>query len=123
MQKVKNYVIIILGIMLGMSVLFNSIQAYRVVQTRHELELIRVELGEARERQQHVTDTVTSCLESVERTSSILSESAVTVKDIRRQVEEIRTSYQDMERLLRSICDSDASSNNNSLPEAKRVGE
>lgn len=115
MQKVKNYVIIILGILLGISVLFNSIQAYRVVQTRHELELIRVELGEARERQQHVTDTVTSCLKSVERTGSILSESAVTVKDIRRQVEEIRASYQDMERLLRSVCDSDASINNTSL--------
>ena len=85
-----------------------------------ELVLVRTELAAARDRQQFVTDTIGSCIETTVRGSEILSQSTATVADIRKQVEEIRNNYQDMESRLRNLYDIYGSTGDNTVSGAEK---
>lgn len=103
-DKIIFYIITTLTVLLlAFAIVGFSVQSYRLDRTRSELELVRTELAEARDRQQFITDTIGSCLETTARGSEILSQSTATVADIRKQVEEIRNNYQDMESRLRNL--------------------
>lgn len=74
---------------------------YRLVETRRQLDNVRVELTAAQNRQYELATIL-------RRDSEILSESSSTVAGIRSQIRVIRESYEEMENLLYSgICNSD----------------
>lgn len=115
------YVIITLAVLLlACPIVGYGVQSYRLDRTRSELELVRTELAEARDRQQFITDTIGSCLETTARGSEILSQSTATVADIRKQVEEIRNNYQDMESRLRNLYDIHDSIGDNTISGAEK---
>lgn len=60
---------------------------------RHELDATRIELRNAENRQSEIREIVAG-------TSDILSQSVNSVTGIRKQIESIRKSYEEMERLL-----------------------
>ena len=65
----------------------------RLECTRQELADVRIELAAAQSRQSDIREVV-------ERARTTLSQSVNTVADIRRQMSEIRQSYEEMEKLL-----------------------
>ena len=67
-----------------------AIQTYRLGSTRQQLAEVRAELQFATDRQSEIT-------ELVGRAGEILSQSSVTIKDIREQIREIRENYEAME--------------------------
>lgn len=99
----KKIIYICFSVYFILSITCGFILSCRLGKTRSELELVRTELAEARDRQQFITDTIGSCIETTARGSEILSQSTATVADIRKQVEEIRNNYQDMESRLRNL--------------------
>lgn len=101
----KIYLIInciVLLLLIGFGIGF-SVQTYKLGYTREQLEHCRNELAAATDRQQSITNTVAECMETARRTSEILNKSATTIADIRKQIEEIRTSYESMESRLRYL--------------------
>ena len=90
----KTFIAILL-ILLFVSVTFSSIQSYRLERLRQQYYKVGIQLEAARNKQQSIRD-------NVERTGALLSESAATIGDIKRQIAEIRASYEFMERLLYS---------------------
>ena len=93
---------IVLLLLIGFGIGF-SVQTYKLGCTREQLERCRNELAAATDRQQSITNTVAECMETARRTGEILSKSATTIADIRKQIEEIRTSYESMESRLRYL--------------------
>lgn len=93
---------IVLLLLIGFGIGF-SVQTYKLGYTREQLERCRNELAAATDRQQSITNTVAECMETARRTGEILSKSATTIADIRKQIEEIRTSYESMESRLRYL--------------------
>lgn len=124
LDKIMFYIITTLTVLLlAFSIVGFSVKSYQLGKTRSELELVRTELAEARDRQQFVTDTIGSCIETTARGSEILSQSTATVADIRKQVEEIRNNYQDMESRLRNLYDiygSTGNTGNNTVSGAEK---
>ena len=96
MQKVFIY---ILSFLLVSSLICNVVLQHRLGQTRQQLEHVRVELERSTENYKSIT-------ESVRRTSEILSESATTVQDLRRQISAIRENYELLESYVNNLDDS-----------------
>lgn len=96
-DRIITYIVLIaLLITSSAAGIFGSLyfyKSYRLEQTRSELNNVREQLQLANDRQSEINRIV-------ERTGTILCESAVTISDIRRQIQEIRESYEDMERIL-----------------------
>ena len=123
-DKISFYIITTLTVLLlAFSIVGFSVKSYQLGKTRSELELVRTELAEARDRQQFVTDTIGSCIETTARGSEILSQSAATVADIRKQVEEIRNNYQDMESRLRNLYDIYGSTGDNTVSGDEKLND
>lgn len=87
MQKIIIY---ILSFLLSVSLICNAIFSYRLEQNRQQLEYVRMELERSRDNYKSIT-------ESVGRTAEILSQSATTVQDLRKQISAIRENYEAME--------------------------
>lgn len=101
MQKIRNIIELILLLLLVCSGTGYFVQSYRLDQTRQQLASVRMELERSRDNSRAIAD-------GLARTREILSQSAVTVQDIRRQISEIRKTYEYMENYINSI-------NNNNL--------
>lgn len=93
--NVQKVIIIVLSTLLFISLIGNAILSYRLEQDRQQLELTRMELEQSRDNYKIIT-------EGLGRTAEILSESANTVQDLRRQISEIRKSYTAMEDYINS---------------------
>ena len=96
MQKIIIY---ILSFLLTASLVCNAIFSYRLGETRRQLEHARMELERSTENYKSITD-------SVRRTSEILSESATTVRDLRKQLSAIRETFEYMENYVNNLDDS-----------------
>ena len=90
MQKIIS---IILSCFLFISVACNAVLSYRLEQNRQQLELTRVELERSRDNYKIIR-------EGLGRTAEILCQSTNTVQDLRRQISEIRESYEAMADIL-----------------------
>ncbi len=93
MQKVFIY---ILSFTLTASLICNIVFQHRLGKTRQQLEYIRMELDRS-------TDNYKSIADSVRRTAEILSESATTVQDLRKQIFAIRENYELLESYVNSL--------------------
>lgn len=102
------------------SIIGGAILSSRLASTRRELEYYRTELSAAQNREQQLTNEIDECFGNVTRTNEILSQSANTIPEIRKQISEIRKNYEDMEDRLLYFYDnyhrtSDNSDNNKEL--------
>jgi septal ring factor EnvC (AmiA/AmiB activator) len=89
-----------------LSIIGGAVLQSRLGQARQLAEYYRIELESAENREQQLADTVDKCWESTERTNQILSQSADTIQDIRRQLQEVRENYENMENMLLDSYDS-----------------
>ena len=96
MQKIIIY---ILSFLLTSSLICNVVLQHRLEQNRQQLEYVRMELDRS-------TDNYRVITESVRRTSELLSESATTVQDLRRQISAIRENYELLESYVNNLDDS-----------------
>lgn len=110
---VKKIVYYCFAVYFVLSIIGGAMLQSRLGQARQQLEYYRAELSAAENREQQLTDTVDKCWESTERTNQILSQSANTIQDIRRQLQEVRENYENMESLLLDSYDSMRNRNNN----------
>lgn len=85
----KN-IIIILSVLLSVSLTCNAIFSHRLEQNRQQLEYVRMELERSRDNYKFITDGLT-------RTAEVLSQSASSVRDLRKQISAIRENYEAME--------------------------
>lgn len=99
MQKIYNFIVLILLVLLVGSFTGLGVQSYRLVKTRQQLDSVRMELSAATNRQSELA-------EILRRDGEILRESSNTISGIRSQIAIIRESYEAMENIL--------SGNNNS---------
>ena len=95
MQKIYDIIVFILLLLLVGSLTGIGIQTYRLERARQQLEHVRMELTTAENRQYELA-------EILRRDGKILSESSSTVAGIRKQIKDIRESYEEMEKLLLS---------------------
>lgn len=105
MEKIRNFIELIMLLLLICASSGLGIQSYQLAIIRQELEYYRTELESATDRQQDALNTIDECYRNVTRTGEILSESVDTIQGIRRQVSEIRKSYEDMENRLLQFYD------------------
>ena len=87
MQKIT---IIILSVLLSVSLTCNVIFSHRLEQNRQQLEYVRMELERSRDNYKSIT-------ESVRRTAEVLSQSASSVQELRKQISKVRENYEAME--------------------------
>ena len=87
MQKIVIY---ILSFLLTASLVCNAIFQHRLEQNRQQLEYVRMELNNSRDNYKSIT-------ESVRRTAEVLSQSASSVQELRKQISAIRENYEAME--------------------------
>ena len=85
----KN-IIYILSFLLTVSIVFNAIFQHRLEQNRQQLEYVRMELNNSRDNYKVITDGLT-------RTAEVLSQSASSVQELRKQISAIRENYEAME--------------------------
>ena len=109
-NKIFKCVSIVLATLLTVSVAFGGINHHRLEHYREQCRQYREQLEAATYRQQELRDAVNGCIEIVGRTEEVFSSTASTITELRRQLKEVRASYEDMERLLHSV-DSDSSDN------------
>lgn len=109
-NKIFKCVSIVLATLLTVSVAFGGINHHRLEHYREQCRQYREQLEAATDRQQELRDAVNGCIEIVGRTEEVFSSTASTITELRRQLKEVRASYEDMERLLHSV-DSDSSDN------------
>lgn len=98
MQKIIIY---ILSFLLTASIVCNAIFSYRLGETRRQLEHARMELERHENNYRVIADGLT-------RTSEVLSQSATTVRDLRKQISAIRENYIQMQNIIdsyNSSCD------------------
>lgn len=81
------------------------IQSRRLELYRNQLEYYRTELESAHNREQYIADTVDECFHSVVRTREVLSSTVNTVGDLRKQLREVRTEFENMEDRLSNFYD------------------
>lgn len=94
-KKINDIIVFILLLLLVGSFAGFAIQTNRLESTRQQLEHVRMELTAAQDRQYELA-------EILRRDGKILSESSSTVAGIRKQIKDIRKSYEEMEKLLLS---------------------
>ena len=87
MQKIVIY---ILSFLLTASLVCNAIFQHRLEQNRQQLEYVRMELNNSRDNYKSITESVT-------RTAEILSQSASSVQELRKQISKVRENYEAME--------------------------
>lgn len=104
MKYVKKILISFTAFIILSLGIFGYIQTRRVGLYRDRCEYYRMELDSATNREQQLADTVDECFESVRRTETILSETSNTVGDLRKKLTAVRTEYENMEKLLSSVC-------------------
>ena len=85
----KN-IIYILSFLLSVSLTCNAIFQHRLEQNRQQLEYVRMELNRSRDNYKSIT-------ESVRRTAEVLSQSASSVQELRKQISKVRENYEAME--------------------------
>ena len=85
----KN-IIYILSFLLTVSIVFNAIFQHRLEQNRQQLEYVRMELNNSRDNYKVITEGLT-------RTAEVLSQSASSVQELRKQISAIRENYEAME--------------------------
>lgn len=76
------------------------IQSCRLELYRNKLEYYRTELESAHNREQYIANTVDECFHSVVRTREVLSSTVNTVGELREQLREVRTEFENMENRL-----------------------
>lgn len=117
-NKIFKCVSFVLATLLAVSVAFGGINHHRLEHYREQCRQYREQLESATCRQQELRDAVNGCIEIVGRTEEVFSSTASTITELRRQLKEVRASYEDMERLLHSV-DSDSSDNDvTNIPES-----
>jgi septal ring factor EnvC (AmiA/AmiB activator) len=99
-EKKYKYTSIISIVLLLLLVTGCIIQENRLVITRKQLEYYRTELISAENQQQQLTATIDGCYAITENTAELLSRSANSITELRRQIEAVRENYQNMENLL-----------------------
>lgn len=87
MQKIIIY---ILSFLLTASLVCNVVLQHRLEQNRQQLEYVRMELERHENNYKSITD-------SVRRTAEILNESVDSVRELRKQISEVRKVFEDME--------------------------
>lgn len=91
----------ILGTLLVVSLIWGVAVSYRLVETRRQLDNVRVELTAAQNRQYELATIL-------RRDAEVLDESSTTIAGIRSQIRVIRESYEEMENIIySSVCNSD----------------
>lgn len=104
MQKIYNIIVLILLLSLICACAGFGIQSYRLEQTRHELESIRVQYAAAKDQQRELREIIRG-------TDELLSESFDTISGIRSQITAIRESYEQMESIINSSGSNSANDN------------
>lgn len=87
MQKIT---IIILSVLLSISFTCNAVLSYRLEQNRQQLEYVRMELERSKDNYKFITD-------GLGRTAEVLSKSANTIQELRKQISAVRENYEAME--------------------------
>ena len=82
-------------------------------QCRDELGRVRVELDNATNQQQTITDGLTECLELCRDAETVLSESATSLSGLREQIRILRNNYEYMETRLYQLRGDNAGSYDN----------
>lgn len=93
--NVQKIIIVVLSTLLFVSSVGNAVLSYRLEQNRQQLELTRMELERSRDNHKIIR-------EGLGRTAEILCQSTNTVQDLRRQISEIRESYEAIENYINS---------------------
>ena len=106
MQKVINCIVLVF---LLLSICAATVQSYRLERNRRELKQLRTELECARDRESDIRSTVERF---TERTGELLSESVGTVAELRKQLKEVRATFEDLESYCDSFCISSDNINN-----------
>ena len=96
----------ILGILLIIMVCISGVASYRLAETRRLYDDVRVQLDAAESKQRELRNVI-------RRTDEILCESFDTVAGIRSQIQVIRESYEEMEKLLYGSNANNGSNNDN----------
>lgn len=109
MQKIYHIINYIMLLLLIGSLSGFGIRSYQLGVTRRQLDYIGAEFELAQSRQQEAFDTIDECYRDVERTGEILNQSINTIQDIRRQLQEIRESYEALESRLYRFYDGNSS--------------
>ena len=86
----RQVFIYILSFLLTASLVCNAVFQHRLEQNRQQLEYVRMELNNSRDNYKFITDGLT-------RTAEVLSQSASSVQDLRKQISAIRENYEAME--------------------------
>lgn len=120
MQKIYSIINYIMLLLLICSLSGFGIRSYQLGVTRRQLDYIRAEFELAQSRQQEAFDTIDECYRDVERTGEILNQSINTISDIRRQISEIRESYEAVENRLLQFYDNNRTNDSNVF---NQVGE
>lgn len=104
--RIINYIVLLLLLSLLSGF---CIQSYKLGSTRQQLEYYRIELAAATDRQLDAIRTIDECYRNVTRAGEVLGQSINTVQDIRRQLQEIRESYEVLESRLYKFYDGNSS--------------
>lgn len=115
----KKVVYTIYAIVLLASLGGAIIQSCRLGLYRNQLDYYRTELESAHNREQYITDAVDECFQSVVRTREVLSSTVNTVGDLRKQLREVRTEFENMEDRLLSFYDNYHNRDDNTYTEVK----
>lgn len=99
-KKIINYLMLIIILFL---VIFSIKQSVNLERCRKELGQVRVELQSARSRTEDVRETVKRFNE---RTREICNESIFTISELKQQIQKLRKEYEDMEKYIDSLDDS-----------------
>lgn len=102
MQKVINYISI--GVML-LCIFGASVSQYKLGQCRTELEYYRAKYNEATNEQQRLEFTIDRCEITIRNNEELLSETANSIGDLRKQIRQIRENYSQMENIISDYYD------------------
>lgn len=97
MQKVINYITV--GVML-LCIFGASVSQYKLGQCRAELEYYRAKYNEATNEQQLLEFTIDRCAITVRNNEELLSSTANSIGDLRKQLRQIRENYSQMENII-----------------------
>jgi len=108
----KKIIYCIFGVVLLLLLGGACIQTYRLEQTRQQLEFYRVELESAQNREQLLTNTIDDCFNRTRKTGEVLSCTISSFQDLRKQLQEVRSNYEQMENRLLDFYDTYTNRNN-----------
>ena len=103
MQKIINYFAV--GVML-LCILGAGVSQYRLGRARTELDYYRTKYDEATNEQQLIAFTIDRCAITIRNNEELLSSTANTIGDLRKQLRQIRENYEQMENIIYDYYDS-----------------